>query len=147
GRAHRRQPRLGDDSRADGGPGERVHGRGSRPGHPRAPDPVGGHRGGGARLDGAGHPYLSVSPIRLALLAMGSGMAFGLFIVSLTVLGVDVVRPSTPPPSIATGPAFYLLVFGTLSGLVLAGVVAWCLLPPIVSTYRRGGISVVTACA
>jgi hypothetical protein len=78
---------------------------------------------------------------------MGSGMAFGLSIVSLTVLGVDVVRPSTPGPAMAAGPAFYLLVFGTLGGLVLAGVVAWGLLPPIISTYRRGGISIVTAFA
>jgi len=78
---------------------------------------------------------------------MGSGMAFGLSIVSLTVLGVDVVRPSTPGPTMAAGPAFYLLVFGTLGGLVLAGVVAWGLLPPIISTYRRGGISIVTAFA
>jgi hypothetical protein len=88
-----------------------------------------------------------VDPIRLALLAMGSGMAFGLTAVSLTVLGVDLVRPATPPPSLATGPAFYLLVFGTLGGLVLAGVVAWRLLAPIPSLYRRGGLSLVTGFA
>ena len=78
---------------------------------------------------------------------MGSGMAFGLAVVSLTVLGVDLVRPVTPPPNAATGPAFYLLLFGTLFGLVLAGTVAWRLLAPVLSTYRRGGLSVVTALA
>ena len=78
---------------------------------------------------------------------MGSGMAFGLAAVSLTVLGVDLVRPATPSPGVAAGPAFYLLVFGTLGGLILAGVVAWWLLAPILSTYRRGGISLVTALA
>jgi hypothetical protein len=88
-----------------------------------------------------------VDPVRLALLAMGSGMAFGLAVVSLTVLGVDLVRPVTPPSDIATGPAFYLLTFGTLFGLVLAGAVAWRLLAPVLSTYRRGGISLVTALA
>jgi hypothetical protein len=88
-----------------------------------------------------------VDPIRLALLAMGSGMAFGLAVVSLTVLGVDLVRPATPPPGLASGPAFYFLLFGTIAGLILAGVVAWRLLAPILSTYRRGGISVVTAFA
>jgi hypothetical protein len=88
-----------------------------------------------------------VDPIRLALLAMGSGMAFGLAAVSLTVLGVDFIRPATPTPAFAAGPAFYLLVFGTLGGLVLAGVVAWLLLAPILSTYRRGGLSLVTAMA
>ena len=88
-----------------------------------------------------------MDPIRLALLAMGSGMAFGLVVVSLTVLGVDLVRPATPSPGIVSGPAFYLLLFGTLGGLILAGVVAWRLLAPILSTYRRGGISLVTAFA
>jgi hypothetical protein len=88
-----------------------------------------------------------VDPIRLALLAMGSGMAFGLAAVSLTVLGVDLVRPATPAPGIASGPAFYLLLFGTIGSLILAGVVAWRLLAPILSTYRRGGISLVTAFA
>jgi hypothetical protein len=88
-----------------------------------------------------------VDPIRLAFLAMGSGMAFGLVVVSLTVLAVDLVRPAAPSPGIASGPAFYLLLFGTIGGLILAGVVAWRLLAPILSTYRRGGISLVTAFA
>ena len=74
-------------------------------------------------------------------------MSFGLSIVSLTVLGVDVVRPSATAPTITAGPAFYLLVFGTVGGLVLAGVVAWWLLSPAVPIYRRGGLSVVTAFA
>jgi hypothetical protein len=88
-----------------------------------------------------------MDPIRLALLAMGSGMGFGLTVVSLVVLGVDLLRPASPPPSLATGPAFYLLVLGTLAGLVLAGVVAWRLLDPVLSTYRRGGLSLVTGLA
>jgi hypothetical protein len=88
-----------------------------------------------------------VEPIRLALLAMGSGMAFGLAVVSLVVLGVDLIRPTTPGAGVAAGPAFYLLVFGTLAGLVLAGVAAWRLLAPVPSVYRRGGLSVVTAFA
>jgi hypothetical protein len=88
-----------------------------------------------------------MDPIRLALLAMGSGMAFGLAVVSLVVVGVDLLRPATPPPALATGPAFYLLVLGTLAGLVLAGLVAWRLLAPVLSTYRRGGLSVVTGFA
>jgi hypothetical protein len=88
-----------------------------------------------------------VDPIRLAALAVGSGMAFGLAAVSLTVLGVDLIRPQTPSPAVAAGPVFYLLVFGTLTGLVLAGAVAWRLLAPIPSVYRRGGLSLVTAFA
>jgi hypothetical protein len=88
-----------------------------------------------------------VDPVRLALLAMGSGMSFGLAAVSLTVIGVDLARPRTPPPTLAAGPAFYLLVFGTLGSLMLAGAVAWHLLAPIPSTYRRGGLSLVTGFA
>ena len=88
-----------------------------------------------------------MDPIRLALLAMGSGMAFGLAAVTVTVLGVDLVRPTAPPPSLTTGAAFYLLAFGTLGGLLLAGVVAWLLMAPIPSTYRRGGLSLVTGFA
>ena len=94
--AHRGQPRLGDDPRAGGGAGERVHGRGSRSRHPRPPDPLGGDRRGGARLDGASHPHLTVDPIRLAALAMGSAVAFGLASVSATVLGVDLLRSARP---------------------------------------------------
>ena len=88
-----------------------------------------------------------MDPVRLTLLAMGSGMAFGLAAVSLTVLGVGYLRPATPPPNPASGPAFYLLMLGTLFGLVLAGAVAWRLLAPVLSTYRRGGLSLVTAMA
>ena len=88
-----------------------------------------------------------MDPVRLTLLAMGSSMAFGLAAVSLTVLGVDYLRPATPPPNPASGPAFYLLMLGTLFGLVLAGAVAWRLLAPVLSTYRRGGLSLVTAMA
>lgn len=88
-----------------------------------------------------------MDPVRLALLAMGSGMAFGVAAVSLTVLGVDYLRPATPPSNLASGPAFYLLMFGTLFGLMLAGAVAWRLLAPVLSTYRRGGLSLVTAMA
>jgi hypothetical protein len=88
-----------------------------------------------------------VTPIRLVLLAMGSGMGFGLAVVSLVVLGVDLLRPAAPSPSVAAGPAFYLLVLGTLAGLILAGLVTWRLLAPVLSTYHRGGLSVVAAFA
>jgi hypothetical protein len=78
---------------------------------------------------------------------MGSGMAFGLAAVSVTVLGVDYLRPEAPSSNVTSGSAFYLLMFGTVFGLVLAGAVAWRLLAPVPSTYRRGGLSLVTAMA
>jgi hypothetical protein len=86
-------------------------------------------------------------PVRLAVSAMGSAVAFGLAVVSATVLGVDFLRPATPGANPEMGPPLYLLFFGTIAGLLLAGVVAWRLLSPILSIYRRGGLSVVSAFA
>jgi hypothetical protein len=83
-----------------------------------------------------------MDPVRLALLAMGSAVAFGLAVVSATVFGVDLLRPAAP--STALGAPLYLLFFGTLAGVLLSGIVAWRLLSPILSTYRRGGLSVVS---
>jgi hypothetical protein len=87
-----------------------------------------------------------VDPIRLVLAAMGSGMAFGLAVASATVIGVDLLRdPATAGSNL--GAPLYLLFFGTLAALAAAGVVAWRLLAPVVSTYRRGGLSLVSAFA
>jgi hypothetical protein len=88
-----------------------------------------------------------VGPIRLVGLAMGSGVAFGLAIVSATVLGVDLLRGDPAGSTPALGAPLYLLFFGTLAGLVLAAVVAWRLLDPILSIYRRGGLSIVSGLA
>jgi hypothetical protein len=88
-----------------------------------------------------------MDPLRLVGLAMGSGVAFGLAVVSLTVLGVDFLRGQTPSATPGVGPQLYLLFFGTLTGLVLAGLLAWRLLAPILSLYRRGGLSVVSGLA
>ena len=55
-----------------------------------------------------------------------------------------------PPPGTsepALGAPLYILFFGTVGGLVLAGVVAWRLLRPLESTYRRGGLALVSAFA
>jgi hypothetical protein len=88
-----------------------------------------------------------MDPIRLVPLAMGSGVAFGVAVVTLTVLGVERLRPAMPTSDPTAGPSFYLLVFGTLAGLVFAGVVAWWLLAPVPTTYRRGGLSLVAGFA
>ncbi|HUR95656.1 MAG TPA: hypothetical protein VMY76_13820 [Gemmatimonadales bacterium] len=88
-----------------------------------------------------------MGPVRLTLLAMGSAVAFGLAVVTATVLGVDVLRAPAPSGAPQLGAPLYLLFFGTMAGLLLAGVVAWLLLAPILSTYRRGGLSVVSGLA
>jgi hypothetical protein len=88
-----------------------------------------------------------VDPIRLALRAMGAGVAFGVAVISVTALGVDFLKRGNQSAAPDLGAPLYLLFFGTLAGLVLAGVVAWRLLSPIHSTYRRGGLSVVSGLA
>jgi hypothetical protein len=88
-----------------------------------------------------------VDPIRLALLAMGAGVAFGVAVISATTFGVAALKSTAPAAAPATGGPLYLLFFGTLAGLVLAGAVAWRLLSPVRSTYRRGGLSVVSGLA
>ena len=88
-----------------------------------------------------------MGPVRLALLAMGSAVAFGLATVSATVLSVDLLRSDVAADTPALGAPLYVLFFGTLASLVCAGVVAWRLLSPILSTYRRGGLCLVSGFA
>jgi hypothetical protein len=88
-----------------------------------------------------------VGAIRLVLTSMASAMASGLAVVTATVIGVDLLRPATPTPEPQLGAPLYLLFFGTMAGLLLAGIVAWWLLAPILSIYRRGGLSVVSGLA
>ncbi len=88
-----------------------------------------------------------MDPVALAATAVTAGLSSGLAIVGVTVAALAALRP---PPGIsdpATGAPLLLLAIGTLGGLVLAGVVAWHLLAPLDSTYRRGGLALVSAFA
>jgi hypothetical protein len=88
-----------------------------------------------------------VDPVPLAATALGAGLSAGLAVIGATVAALDAVRP--PPGGVepSLGAPLYLLAAGTLGGLVLAGVVAWRLLAPLASTYRRGGLALVSAFA
>jgi hypothetical protein len=83
----------------------------------------------------------------LAATSVVAGLTAGLALVGATVAALDAVRPPPGTAEPALGIAFYLLVTGTLGSLVLAGVVAWRLLAPLDSTYRRGGLALVSAFA
>ncbi len=88
-----------------------------------------------------------MDPVSLAATALGAGLAAGLALVGATVAAIDAVRPPPGTTESAFGATLFLLAAGTLGGLVLAGVVAWRLLAPLGSTYRRGGLALVSAFA
>jgi hypothetical protein len=73
-------------------------------------------------------------------------MAAGLAVISSTVVAVGMIRD----PSAATtdlGAPLVVLLAGTFGGLLLAGVITWQLLARIASTYRRGGLALVSSFA
>jgi hypothetical protein len=88
-----------------------------------------------------------MDPVSLVAAALGAGLAAGLALVGATVAATAALRPPAGTTEPALGAPLYLLLFGTLGGLVLAGVVAWWLLGPLQSTYRRGGLALVSAFA
>jgi hypothetical protein len=88
-----------------------------------------------------------VDPVSLAVTALGAGLSAGVALIGVTVAALDALRPPPGTENTATGGPVYLLAAGTLGGLVLAGVVAWRLLAPLDSTYRRGGLALVSAFA
>jgi len=88
-----------------------------------------------------------MDPIGLAAAAVGAGISAGLTLITATVASLGLVRSpgSTGAPDL--GAPFVLLVTGTLGGLLLAGVTTWWLLSPIGSSYRRGGLALVSSFA
>ncbi len=87
-----------------------------------------------------------MDPLGLVGGAVGSAVASGLAVVAATTLAVDALRPARAgAPDL--GAPFQLLLWGTLAGITLAAVVAWRLLSPLGSAYRRGGLSLVSAFA
>jgi hypothetical protein len=71
-------------------------------------------------------------------------VSFGLMIITGTVIGVDAMRAHADS---GLNPALYLLFAGTLGGVLGAAGVAWWLFGPIISTYRRGGLAMVSGFA
>jgi Na+/H+ antiporter NhaC len=66
-------------------------------------------------------------------------VSLGLVVITATVLGVDALRSGQSGLNLA----LYLLFGGTLGGILAAAGMAWWLLGPIESTYRRGGLAIV----
>ena len=87
--------------------------------------------------------------VGLAFLAMAIAIAIGIGLITVAVWVVSTLLADAPASDtpVVDGPAFYVLVVGTLSGIVAAGLITWTLLSPLRSTYRRGGLSLVSAFA
>jgi hypothetical protein len=73
-----------------------------------------------------------------------SAVSVGLAVITMTVLAVDSLKSIQPA---GTNSALYLLFGGTLAGILAAAGTAWWLLGPIESTYRRGGLAMVSGFA
>jgi hypothetical protein len=87
----------------------------------------------------------SAHPVAFVISVIASAVALGLVLITATVLALDALRFRERGGDIEA--AFYLLVGGTLAGVFLAAAVAWRLLAPLESAYRRGGLSIVSAFA
>jgi hypothetical protein len=76
--------------------------------------------------------------------AAAAAVCAGLSVIVATVIAVDLLRPTGDSN---LSPVLYLLFGGTMAGVLVAAAVAWWLLEPILSTYRRGGLSMVAGFA
>ena len=94
------------------------------------------------RVEGIGEPN---SLLGFVAAVAACAVSVGLLVITTTVLGVDALRTDGGPRSLDL--SFYLLVGGTLSGILLAAYAAWRLLAPVQSVYHRGGLSIVCAFA
>ncbi len=77
--------------------------------------------------------------------ALLCAISTGLTVITATVLVADELRSRYG--SVNLEPRLYWIFAGTLAGILLAGLVAWRLLEPVTSTYRRGGLAMVSAFA
>jgi hypothetical protein len=84
-------------------------------------------------------------PLAFVAIVLGSAMSAGLLVISGTVFLVDALRQGDHSGTLDL--SFYLLAGGTLAGILGAAGVAWSLLAPVGSVYRRGGLSIVSAFA
>ena len=78
-------------------------------------------------------------------IVLACAVSTGLILITATVLVVDALRSGDGSANLEL--RFYMIVGGTLAGILLAAYVAWRLLEPITSTYRRGALAMVSAFA
>jgi len=78
---------------------------------------------------------------------VAAAIALGTAVAALTLFGVQALMSGATASStpVTSGPAPVLLLAGTMAALLLSAAVAWHMLAPIDSYYRRGGLSIVSA--
>ncbi len=86
--------------------------------------------------------------VPLAWASIGFGILLGTALVAAVLLGVRALIAQAPPADNPdpTQPAGILLIWGTLGACFIAGLSCWTAMSPV-PTYRRGGLSMVTAFA
>ena len=87
--------------------------------------------------------------VGVAFRAILFGTITGTGLVALVMWGVRTLQLQNPAMTTAAtgGPIFTLGVGGTLAGLLLATGLAWSLMRPLRSSFRRGGLSVIAGFA
>jgi len=80
-------------------------------------------------------------------MALSITIGIGLVSVALWIVSTLLADMPASDTPVIDGAPFYVLVGGTLLGIVVAGLTTWMLLAPVRSTYRRGGLSIVSAFA
>lgn len=82
--------------------------------------------------------------VGIAIRAMIFGTLLGAAVVSVAMWGARVLQASGATGNEAGGPVFALVVGGTFGGLGVAVAVAWSLMRPLRSPYRRGGFAILS---
>jgi hypothetical protein len=89
-------------------------------------------------------PESPVNELRVALCSVLFGIFFGTGVIALALWGVRTLQLAQAPDSPARNAPALLLLGGTFGGLLSASIVAWVLMAPVTSAYRRGGLAVVS---
>ncbi len=99
------------------------------------------------------NPYGAEAPERdyvpLAFNAMAMAVLLGTAVISLSLWAVRSLQAgaaATAAPDLGS-PAAVILLGGTAAGMMAAAVTTWRMLAPVGSTYRQGGLAMVTAFA
>lgn len=99
------------------------------------------------------HPLGADAPttdhVGLAFAGLAAGVSSGTALTTGTLWAVRSILIGSAPAATPNlnSPAANLLLLGTFGGVLLAAVVTWRLLSPVGSTYRQGGLSMVSGFA